>query len=216
MQIETLTVGPYGTNCYLVIGSKASWMIDPGYEGSRLLSRVKESNLTLDGVLLTHTHWDHVMALPQLRAEWPELPIYVHQDDAHFLGREGGHALAEIAIQFDPFYGRSFQKYLEVLPTATNFLAEQMELPVDEATSLQVIHTPGHSPGSICLYGATEQVLFAGDTLFHRGIGRTDIPYGDALQLRNSLQTKLFTLPKETLVLPGHGRSTTIGQEKTP
>lgn len=216
MRIEKLTVGPYGTNCYLVQGSQASWIIDPGFEGPQLVSWVKESKLTLAGVLLTHTHWDHVMALPQLRAEWPELPIYVHQEDARYLGAEGGQAMAKIARSFDPFHGRSFQKYLEKLPAATHILSEGMTLPVDDNNSLQVIHTPGHSPGSICLYSRIEQVLFAGDTLFQRGVGRTDIPFGDAAQLKHSLQAKLFTLPEETLVLPGHGQSTTIGHEKTP
>lgn len=216
MQIEKLTVGPYGTNCYLVAGSQASWIIDPGFEGPQLVSWVKTSKLALTGIVLTHTHWDHVMALPQLRAEWPELPIYVHQEDAQFLGAEGGQAMAEIAKRFDPFHGRSFQKYLENLPEATHFLTEESPLPVDDNNSLQVLHTPGHSPGSICLYSHTKQVLFAGDTLFFRGVGRTDIPFGNTAQLNNSLHTKLFTLPKETLVLPGHGQSTTIGDEKTP
>lgn len=206
MILETLIVGQIQTCCY-VVGERAGgtgMVIDPGGNARRILQTVNKHNLQVRYVVNTHGHFDHILAnedvLDMLRANQITPPqLVAHPQAAPLLAQAGGAAWFGIAANPGPVPDLLVQ--------------EGAELTLD-ALRWQVLHTPGHSPGSICLYCATENVLFAGDVLFRRGIGRTDLPGGDFDTLVRSVKDKLFALPDTTLVYPGHGQPTTIGEEK--
>lgn len=205
MQIERLPLGSYHTNCYLLHLGEVAWVIDPADSPEVILERVKN----LEGIILTHFHYDHLLALPALIREHPEAKIFIHPLDAPFLGPEGGSKLGQFARALDPSLRGKSDAFWKSLPQPTHLVDED---DIIEGIELRVIHTPGHSLGSICLYG--EGVLFAGDTLFARSIGRSDLPHSAPELLISSIETKLLTLPKETIVYPGHGPETTIGDEQ--
>ncbi len=204
MKIERLTLGSYQTNCYLLFKGEVAWVIDPADSPEAILKHLTN----LEGVILTHFHYDHLLALPALIDAYPQAKIYIHPFDAPFLGPEGGVVLGQFARALDPDLRSKDDNFWASLPEATH-LVEEGDL--IEGIDLEVIHTPGHSLGSICLY--KEGHLFAGDTLFARSVGRTDLPHSAPELLINSIETKLLPLPKETIVYPGHGPETTIGSE---
>jgi hydroxyacylglutathione hydrolase len=148
---------------------------------------------------LTHAHLDHVGAVEFLRRR-AGIPVYLHADDAPLLA----------AV---PQQARLFGLDAAPVAPAERTLAAGDLLEVGRL-QLRILHTPGHSPGGVCLYSAQENVLIAGDTLFRRGFGRTDLPGGDAAELLRSIETQLWPLPDNTVVLPGHGGRTTIGEER--
>ncbi len=205
MKIERLTLGSYQTNCYLLFKGEVAWVIDPADSPEAILKRITN----LEGIILTHFHFDHLLALPDLVAAYPQAKIYIHPLDAPFLGPEGGAQLGQFARSLDPSLRNKSESFWKSLPQATH-LVEEGDL--IEGIELEVIYTPGHSLGSICLY--KEGHLFAGDTLFARSVGRTDFPHSAPRELINSIETKLLPLPNETIVYPGHGPETTIGAEK--
>lgn len=231
--IWRLRVGPIGENCYIVASEGTVVIIDPGAEPEKMYSFLQAHGLVPTMVALTHGHLDHTAAIPGLfEMLGTVLPIAIHPDDAHYLGEEGERTNRELfAAIGGPSYFRSFWK---PLPAAAVFLSEGMTLP---GTSLHVIHTPGHSRGSICLYeaelnagsygvedGAREagaerssrcSCLISGDTLFRDGVGRTDTPDADPIALERSLK-RLAYFSFDTLVFPGHGPRTTIGRELPP
>jgi glyoxylase-like metal-dependent hydrolase (beta-lactamase superfamily II) len=216
-----------------VVSEKAVLVIDPGAEPEKIYSFLQAHKLVPTMVVLTHGHLDHTAAIPGLFERLgKELPIAVHPDDAHYLGREGEKTNRAL---FEAIGGPSyFLSFWKPLPSATVFLLEGMIIP---GTSLHVIHTPGHSRGSICLYeaflsadsyGVREEsrvspernpsgwsCLISGDTLFRDGIGRTDTPDADPIALDRSLK-KLAYFSYDTLVFPGHGPWTTVGRELPP
>ncbi len=205
MKIERISLGYYQTNCYLLHLGEVAWVIDPADSPEVILERVKN----LEGVILTHFHYDHLLALPELIKEHPETKIYIHPLDAPFLGPEGGAKLGQFARSLDPSLRSKSDLFWRSLPSPTHLIDEG---DIIEGIELRVIHTPGHSLGSICLY--REGILFAGDTLFARSIGRSDLPHSAPELLISSIESKLLTLPKETIVYPGHGPETTIGDEQ--
>jgi hydroxyacylglutathione hydrolase len=185
MLLATLQLGMYGTNCYIV-GSKTTkegMIIDPGAEAKSILQTVNKAGLIIKLIVITHGHMDHTGALEEVRKA-TGAPVAIHKADAENLVR--------------------------VLPTDI-LLNGGENLAVGDLT-YGIIHTPGHSPGGICLYG--QGVLFCGDTLFQGSIGRTDLG-GDYNQLMNNIINKLMVLPDETIVFPGHGPETTIGAERS-
>lgn len=199
MFIKTLSVGPLQTNCYIVADekSKKAMVVDPGDEPDRIMDIVKENGLTVEHIILTHAHFDHVGAAPDIKKETGakialnklELPLYnAATDQAAVWGYE-----------VDP------------LPPPDMFLEEGEEIKVGGLV-FKVLHTPGHSPGGICLFG--EGVVITGDTLFAGSVGRTDFPGGDVNKLKTSFK-RLLGLPASTEVLPGHGPSSTIKEERT-
>lgn len=200
MIVETLPVGLIQTNCY-VIGCKETGegaIIDPGGHPQRILAAVDRHRLTIKYVLNTHAHFDHTEANREV-VQATGAPLAIHPLEVPLLRASGGAAL--FGLQSDPG------------PPPDLELADGDELEVG-TLRLQVLHTPGHTPGHVCFYEPEEKVLFDGDVLFQRGVGRTDLPGGSWQELMDSIRRVLFALPDETVVYSGHGGPTTIGEEK--
>jgi hydroxyacylglutathione hydrolase len=198
--VATLPVGMIQTNCYLV-GCEESLegvVIDPGGHPQRILAEVERHGLTIKVVLNTHAHFDHTDANGAI-VEATGAPLALHPLERPLLQASGGAAL--FGLQADPS------------PPPDLELHDGDELEVGKLR-FQVLHTPGHTPGHVCFYESAEGVLFDGDVLFYRGIGRTDLQGGSWQQLMDSIQRVLFALPDETVVYSGHGPATTIGDEK--
>ncbi len=186
------------SNCYIV-GSETTgegMVIDPADEAEKILSSVKGLELEIRFIVLTHGHPDHVGALKRLK-DATGAEVLIHADDAESLPKQ------PLNFVFGPGYPPP--------PPPDRLLEEGDSIDIGDR-HFSVIHTPGHTPGGICLLG--HGTLFSGDTLFNYGIGRYDLPGGDHDQLMNSLHTKVMTLPDETVVYPGHGPDTTIGAER--
>lgn len=201
MILETLVVGPFASNCYIV-GSESSrkaMIIDPGAEARRILKAVNDLRLTVLLIVATHVHVDHVGALAPVK-EATGARFALHRDEAKA-------DLGVFSRMLASMMGGSFSS----LPEPDWLLKDGDKINVD-GLQFTVIHTPGHSLGGISLYG--NGVLFSGDTLFNYGIGRTDFPGCSYAQIMDSIQNKLMTLPDETVVYPGHGPATTVGEER--
>jgi glyoxylase-like metal-dependent hydrolase (beta-lactamase superfamily II) len=196
--LERLVVGPFASNCYIV-GSEITsegMIIDPGDEAGEILNKVKDFQLDIKSIVLTHGHIDHIGAVKEV-SEATGAEICVHTDDAQSLkGWRVGSIL-----------GSSYP----APPPPDRLLKGGDSIDIGDLHFL-ALHTPGHTPGGICLLG--EGVVFTGDTLFNYGVGRTDLIGGSHNQLLNSLHTKLMVLPDDTIVYPGHGPETTIGAER--
>jgi glyoxylase-like metal-dependent hydrolase (beta-lactamase superfamily II) len=198
--IIALPVGMIQTNCYIVgcDESKDGAVIDPGGHPERILAEVERHGLAIKYVLNTHAHFDHTDANGAI-VRATGAPLALHAKDQPILEASGGAAL--FGLRADPS------------PPPDLVLNDGDELEIGQLR-LKVLHTPGHTPGHVCFYEAAEGVLFDGDVLFYRGIGRTDLPGGSWQLLMDSIQRVLFALPDETVVYSGHGQATTIGQEK--
>lgn len=196
MNYRSFVVGEIMTNCYLLWSNKEAGVIDPGGPVDEVISFIKKNGLFLKWIVNTHGHADHIAGNRTLWDEF-DVPILIHERDREML--------SDPTANLSVFMGNGITS-----PTADKLLKEGDTLSLD-SESLQVIGTPGHTPGGISLY--TPGLLFAGDTLFFESIGRTDLPGGDHLQLLKSIREKLMILPPETIVLPGHGETTTIEHE---
>lgn len=200
MKLKTYNLLPeFGTNTYLIWdeSSNEAAIIDCAAPDEKFLDQLKQSSLLLKFVICTHGHGDHIGGNQMLKSEFSPA-ICIHQDDAGMLS--------------DP--KKNLSLYWEgnvISPPADRILHNDDEISLGKI-KINIIHTPGHSRGSVCLI--TENLLFSGDTLFAAGIGRTDLPGGNYQELINSIQKKIFTLPESMMVYPGHGQTTTIGQEK--
>jgi len=200
MLIKTLTVGPIGTNCY-VVGCPETLeglIVDPGGHAERILAAIREMNLTVKYIVNTHAHFDHVLANAAL-VEATAATLVIHPDEVPVLQSGGGAHW--FGFDADPS------------PEPGLLVREGDTLPVGRL-SFEVRHTPGHSPGHIVLYEARQGVLLDGDVLFYMGIGRSDLPGGDHATLMHSIRQKILSLPDETVVYSGHGPATTVGNEK--
>ncbi|MGD8623981.1 MAG: MBL fold metallo-hydrolase [Anaerolineae bacterium] len=200
MIIEVLPVGMLQANCYIAGCSETreAAVIDPGGDPQIILDALAGHDLTLRYVLNTHGHFDHTDANGAL-VEATGAQLAAHALDKPLLAAAGGAAI--------------FGLQAKAGPAPDLELADGDELAVGRLC-LRVLHTPGHTPGHVCFYEAGEGVLFDGDVLFRRGIGRSDLPGGDPRQLMASIQKVLFALPDMTVVYSGHGPPTTIGEEK--
>ena len=194
MEIYTIEVGMNLTNSYIVNDKKFSFLIDPGDDGERILSLIKDKELDIKSIVLTHGHFDHIGAVEFLKKEL-KVELCIHKDDNIYLA--------------DKKKNLSYFKGIEIsLETADILLKEG-----DNIGGFRVLSTPGHTPGGISLYNQEEGILFSGDLIFRNAYGRTDLPGGDQNILFSSLE-KIIQLPAETLVYPGHGPTTTIGEFK--
>ncbi|MEX6686050.1 MBL fold metallo-hydrolase [Danxiaibacter flavus] len=204
ISISFFTFSPIQENTYLLHNEKGeALIIDPGCyfsaENETLKEHILKAGLTPVQLLNTHCHLDHVFGNKWV-AKTYGLELYIHPDEEKML---------ELAPQSGLMYGLGFDNYKGSL----HFLNEGdvVKLGDDE---LKVILAPGHSPGSICFYNEKQHFLIGGDVLFQESIGRTDLPFGNHEQLLKNIKEKLYILPDETVVYPGHGPSTTIGHEK--
>jgi len=203
MKIDRLILGAYQTNCYILRDSepaKDCLIIDTGLEAGELVDFLRENKLNPAAVVLTHGHVDHITGLAELRKSWPEIKVYIHKLDAKLL--------TEIVGNLSAMTGHPFSTQ------PADFVIEERDVIEEAGIKLQVLHTPGHTTGGICLYSKNEGIVFVGDTLFAGSVGRTDMPGGSTTQLIKSIKEKLLTLPGETVVYPGHGPVTTIRDEK--
>ena len=191
MKRMTIQVGTFEVNCSILSENGRAWIVDPGNEGERIASLLRKENLAPAGILLTHAHFDHIGGIPELQKVFPDLPVYVNDPDLMMFG----HPMNQLPPDY-PSIGK---------PKRLGGLGG--------LSGLEVIATPGHTPGGVCYYFAQEKLLLSGDTLFAGSVGRTDLPGGDMATLMNSLK-KLTTLPDDTLVIPGHGPMTSIAAEK--
>ncbi|MHB8076192.1 MBL fold metallo-hydrolase [Desulfosporosinus fructosivorans] len=198
--IEGRAMGAMGANCYIFAcpESKKAVIIDPGADGKRIHRWVVEKGLTVDYILLTHGHVDHIGAVDELRVLLGNVLVGIHAGDAGML-TDGMKNLSSLM-------GRGL-----VLQSADLLLQDGQEIAVGNE-KLKVIATPGHSPGCVCFL--SNEGLFSGDTLFAGSIGRTDFPGGSLDQLLKGVKDKLMILPDDTRVFPGHGEETSIGEEK--
>ncbi len=197
--IIRLPIGMLGSNTYLLYDeeSRESAIIDPGGETAPLFEKIKDRRLDVRYLLNTHAHFDHIAANAEVSARY-EVPLGLHPADEELLIRGGGAARWDIAYVPSP----------EPSLSLTDGKALKLG-----ALTLEVVHTPGHTPGSICLYIPQEGAMLTGDTLFPGSVGRTDLPGGDARQLTESLR-RILTFPPETTLYAGHGEKTTLAQER--
>jgi len=203
MKINRLILGAYETNCYVLRNCEAAkdcLIVDAGLGEGKLIKFLQEHKLNPVALVLTHGHIDHIAGADALRAEFPEIKVYIHKLDAGML--------AEPHTNLSAMTGESFS----IEPV--EFSLEENDVVERAGVKLSVLHTPGHTPGGICLYSKDEEIVFTDDALFADSIGRTDFPNGSMSQLLKSIKEKLFTLPDKTKVYPGHGPITTIAHEK--
>ncbi|NYE58019.1 MBL fold metallo-hydrolase [Carboxydothermus ferrireducens] len=199
MQIKTLTVGVIAANCHIAWCEKTgeAVAIDPGGDGDKILRFIDQNGLKLKYIVLTHGHGDHIAAVDEVRNK-TGAKVLIHPKDAPML--------LDPSKNLSGFLGGAVK-----LAPADQEVVDGDEI-IFGGEKLKVLHTPGHTLGSICIYGC--DVLFSGDTLFFGSVGRVDFPGGSWEKLLKSIREKIFTLPEDTRVLPGHGPETTVGYEK--
>ena len=197
-QVCTLVVGQLRTNCYIIESRQHALIVDPGDEPERILSFIKDIKASPTSIIATHTHFDHVLGVDEIRRA-VKVPFLIHAADLSLL-----KSMQSSVRQFTGFE-------VPPPPKVDGYVRDGEVLKVGDE-SVTVLHTPGHSAGSISLQG--DGFVLTGDALFNQSIGRTDLPGGDLKTLLNSITEKLFKLDDETVVYPGHGPETSIGDEK--
>ncbi len=216
MILKPIVVGELETNAYLFsINDRDCCIIDPGGQGEIIAQAIKDLQLNAKGILFTHGHLDHLLGtsalLSSLSRSGMYCSLYIHQTEMQFTGHGCLEAHSNMLYSLDPHMITQYATEISQIPKADYSLEEGNTI---ADVDLEVIHTPGHSPGSVCLYHRTEGILFCGDTLFYGSVGRTDLPGGDGKELKESLDKLTRVLPEETAVYPGHGPQTSIAQEK--
>lgn len=199
MQYMSMVLGPVMTNCYIVYDSETrdAMVIDPAWNYRKIDQALQDNQLHLQFIFLTHGHADHIGALQELR-NYKNVPVYVGKGDVDLISNSRNN--------LSMFMGK------EIKCESPDYVVTDGEIITLGHLKFTALETPGHTPGGISLYG--ERVVFSGDTLFRYSVGRTDLYGGSAKTLIDSINTKLMPLPDDTVVLPGHGPSSTIGEER--
>lgn len=200
LRVEHMVLGQVATNCYLAMNeeSKELIVVDPADRADRIVSKIDDMGGKPVAILLTHGHFDHIGAAEALKERYG-ISIYAMKDEAE--------VLASTDLNLSGMFG------YPLTVTADELLGDGQELTLAGRT-VKVFHTPGHTRGGGCYYFPEDEILFSGDTLFAQSVGRSDFPTGSASTLVRSVREKLFSLPDETRVYPGHNEETTIGYEK--
>ena len=200
MKIYRYVTGPLSVNTYLVVDEETNkgFIVDPGGEDIDLLEFVKENNIEIEYIILTHGHGDHICGLESYQKAWPKASLIVHEEEHELLS--------------DPRKNYSTMTCGRPLSFTADHYVQDGEILKAGGLEIKFLFTPGHTPGGMCVYVGDS--LFSGDTLFARSIGRTDFPGSSFAALKKSIEEKLYTLPADTMVYPGHMEPTTIGIEK--
>lgn len=202
LSVVPLTLGPMDNNTYLLADpvSKQAAVIDPSFDPQPVLDVVREQGWQLTAIWLTHAHFDHIAGVAAIAAAFsPPLPVGLHPDDLD-LWRSGGGA-RRFGLQIDPG------------PEPVVLFSHGQQLALGDER-IEVRYTPGHSPGHVVFYAPQNAAAVCGDLIFHRSVGRTDLPGSSHARLLHSIHQQIFSLPPETRLLPGHGAPTTVGEEQ--
>ena len=202
LKIEKMILGPISNNTFIVYDdeTKETAVIDPAITQDEIYQKTQELGLTITQIWLTHPHFDHTGGIAYLLEICNPAPqIFLHKNGVQLWEEKGG--------------AKMFNFPFPQLPTPKNLFSDKDKLTIG-AYEFEIIETPGHTESDSCFYNSEHKILFSGDVLFSRSIGRTDLPGGDSHQLINNIKEKLFILPDDTVVYPGHGALTTIGREK--
>lgn len=199
MKILKIVVGIYGVNCYIIYSeaSKEGLVIDPGGDADRILKVIRDNKIQLSRIILTHGHGDHIGAVPTLKREL-NIPVLIHEDDLDMLQDSNINLSSNMVVGS-----------IEIKPDG---LLKDGDIIRLGDYNIEVIHTPGHTPGGICL--KIDKYLFSGDTLFKGSIGRTDFEGGSFDEIIKYIKEKLLVFDDDTVILPGHGENSTIFEEK--
>lgn len=201
LEIIPFELGPLSNNTYLVADSEShtAIIIDPAFGSSAVIKTCLEKQLTIQGIWITHAHFDHIGGVEAVRKHFPQAQIALHPLDQSLWQDGGGSQL--------------FGFHMKPLPAPEILLNHKQTLPLG-TTFFEVLHTPGHSPGHVCFVLHSQKVVFTGDLIFYRGVGRTDLPGGDPKQLYQSIREHIYTLPSDYHLFSGHGPSTTVEEER--
>ena len=197
MERLTIQVGSFEVNCSILSENGKAWIVDPGQEADRIVALLEKKGLEPAAILLTHAHFDHIGGVPGLLARYLDLPVYVHEKDAVMFG----HPMNQLPPDYPP------------VGKPKGLTSSIGSIDSIKSIGVEIIETPGHTPGGVCYHFPAAKLLLSGDTLFAGSVGRTDLPGGDMATLMDSIR-KLTSVPDDTLVIPGHGPHTTIAAEK--
>jgi len=198
--IEKIIVGLLETNCYLVSSNKEAIIFDPADNLDLILKKLDGNKLKY--IILTHCHFDHILACKDLKVN-TKAKIIAHKDEVSILDRRTPNV---------PYFSFSSDNMINI--SNIDIFAKEGDVVSIGNFKFKIIHTPGHTPGGICLYEKNAKILFSGDTIFAGTFGVTQYPGGDLKQIKESIEKKLFTLPDDILVYPGHGREFVLGEER--
>lgn len=201
MRITNLPSGALQANTYLAVDEKTNegFIVDPGGYNKVLTKEVRDNDVNIKYIILTHGHSDHICGVNEHKAEFPDAKIVAYKEEEAMLENPN--------LNQSPGFGVPYSTKADIL------VSDGDELKVGDVT-LKFIHTPGHTEGGMCIYVKEAKALFSGDTLFRQSIGRTDFPGGSYKEIMDSIRKKLFLLPDDTNVFPGHMGTTSIGFEK--
>lgn len=200
MRMCRLAVGPLSTNCYIIIeeNKKKALIVDPGGNAEQIMEKIEELQVSVEAILLTHGHFDHMMAVDELREKY-QVKVYLGKDDSELIK----NPMENVSGMFG-----------KPMSTQADELVQDGQILSLAGFEIKVLATPGHTKGGVCYYIEKEGAAFSGDTIFQTSVGRTDFPTGSGAALANSIREKIFTLPDDTQLFPGHGDSTVVSYEK--
>lgn len=200
MQIQKLVIGMHESNCYIVSVDNKAIVIDPGGEDKRIIKKIQKDNLEVVSIVLSHYHCDHIEAVEAIRKSF-DCPVLAHKKEAN--------GLLDPLINHTASLGR---KSVSIIPD--ELLTEGSKINIANGIFLEVVHTPGHTPGGICLISKADKVAFTGDTLFEDCLGRTDLEGGNEDLMKKSISNKISAWEDDVVVYPGHGNSFTMKEAR--